>query len=112
MEDSERLRKASLWLILSLVAASCMEFYVVMIWLRRAIIALLRLYAPVVRRPSCIYGAPVAAAYPGGSVSLWRRRQAFLLIGSSELMLPAGLDQRLSAHRARLQAVHLCPLCA
>jgi hypothetical protein len=84
MEDSERLRKAALWLILSLAAASCMEFYVARIWGAEQSPHFSDLYAPwfgahelflhgsnpytlaVARKIQTeIYGAPVVAAYAG-----------------------------------------------
>jgi hypothetical protein len=84
MKDSQRILKPALWLILSILSASCMQFYVAKIWSAGQSLNFSDLYAswwgahelflhgrnpytPAVASEiqTVIYGAPVAAAYRG-----------------------------------------------
>jgi hypothetical protein len=89
IKDSQRIVKPVLWLILSIVSASCIEFYVAHIWSADQPPHFSDLYAPwwgahelflhgrdpyapavVHEIQTMIYGAPVAAAYRGDSSEL------------------------------------------
>jgi len=89
MNDSRRWHKPALWLILSLIAASCMEFYVAKVWSAGQPPYFSDLYAPwwgahefllhgrnpytpaVAREiQTAIYGAPLGTADRGGPAEL------------------------------------------
>jgi Glycosyltransferase family 87 len=89
MKDSRRIVRPALWLILSIISASCMEFYVAKIWSAGQPSQFSDLYAPwwgahelflhrrnpytpaVAREiQTVIYGAPVATSYRGDSSEL------------------------------------------